>query len=80
LLHRYGAALDAVLAPAADDPSLLEPLPGAPEYLRAEALFAVTHEGSVTADDVLERRTHAALESPAGVAEAGAAVAPLLEL
>jgi len=78
LLHRYGAEVEAVLAPATAEPSLLEPLSGASMYLRAEALFAATHEGALTAGDVLERRTHAALEIPGGRDEAAAAVAPLL--
>jgi glycerol-3-phosphate dehydrogenase len=31
-------------------------LTGGPEYLRAEALYAVTHEGALHAEDVLRRR------------------------
>ena len=45
--------------PAADDPSLLEPLvPGRPD-LRAQELYARTHEWAVTDEDVLRRRTTA---------------------
>jgi len=48
-----------VLAPAADDPSLLEPLvPGRPD-LRAQALYAREREWAQTEDDVLRRRTTA---------------------
>jgi glycerol-3-phosphate dehydrogenase len=48
-----------VLAPAADDPSLLEPLrPDGPD-LAAQALYGATHEWAVSADDVLRRRTTA---------------------
>ena len=61
LLHLYGSLAEEMLAPAADDPSLLEPLhPHAPE-LRAEALYARTHEWACGADDVLRRRTTLAL-------------------
>jgi glycerol-3-phosphate dehydrogenase len=61
LLHLYGAHAPDVLAPAADDPSLLAPLaPGAPE-LAAQALYAATHEWARTAEDVLRRRTTLAL-------------------
>jgi glycerol-3-phosphate dehydrogenase len=59
LLHLYGSLAPEVLAPAADDPSLLEPLvPGRPD-LRAEALYARTHEWARTDEDVLRRRTTA---------------------
>jgi glycerol-3-phosphate dehydrogenase len=61
LLHLYGSLAPEVLAPAAEDPSLLEPVaPGAPE-LAAELLYAVTHEWARTAEDVLRRRTTLAL-------------------
>jgi glycerol-3-phosphate dehydrogenase len=57
LLHLYGSLAPEVLAPAADDPSLLEPLrPDGPD-LAAQALYARTHEWAVSADDVLRRRT-----------------------
>ncbi|MET0862794.1 MAG: glycerol-3-phosphate dehydrogenase/oxidase, partial [Nakamurella sp.] len=62
LLNRYGAEIHELLAPAADDPSLLEPIPGAPDYLRAEALYAVTHEGALHVEDVLARRTRISIE------------------
>ena len=57
LLHLYGSLAPEVLAPAADDPSLLEPLvPGRPD-LRAQEPYARTHEWAVTEEDVLRRRT-----------------------
>ncbi|MFZ2510102.1 MAG: glycerol-3-phosphate dehydrogenase [Gordonia sp. (in: high G+C Gram-positive bacteria)] len=62
LLNRYGSLLDEVLAPAVDDPSLLEPLAAAPQYLRAEAAYAASHEGALHLDDVMERRTRIAIE------------------
>ena len=44
LLHLYGSLAPEVLAPAADDPSLLEPLvPGRPD-LRAQELYARARE------------------------------------
>ena len=63
LLGRYGALLDEVLAPAEDDPSLLEPVPGAGEYLMAEVRYAATHEGALHLDDVLTRRTRISIET-----------------
>ena len=57
LLHLYGSLAPAVLAPAADDPSLLEPLvPGRPD-LMAQAVYARACEWARTDDDVLRRRT-----------------------
>jgi glycerol-3-phosphate dehydrogenase len=57
LLHLYGSLVVEVLAPAADDPSLLEPLvPGRPD-VRAQELYARTHEWALTEEDVLRRRT-----------------------
>jgi glycerol-3-phosphate dehydrogenase len=59
LLHLYGSLAPEVLAPAADEPSLLEPLvPGRPD-LRAQETYARAHEWAVTDDDVLRRRTTA---------------------
>jgi glycerol-3-phosphate dehydrogenase len=63
LLGRYGALLDEVLAPAAGDASLLDPVPGAGEYLMAEIRYAATHEGALHLDDVLTRRTRISIET-----------------
>ena len=65
LLDRYGAEIHELLAPAAGpdgDKSLLQPIPGAPDYLQAEALYAVTHEGALHVEDVLARRTRISIE------------------
>ncbi len=70
LLHLYGSLAPEVLAPAADDPSLLEPLrPDGPD-LAAQALYALTHEWALTAEDVLRRRTTAWLRGEDTAAEA----------
>jgi glycerol-3-phosphate dehydrogenase len=64
LLHLYGSLAPEVLAPAADDPSLLEPLvPGRPD-VRAQDRYGREHEWALTDADVLRRRTTAWL--PAG--------------
>ncbi len=62
LLGRYGSAIHEVLALAETDRSLLSPLPGAPDYLEVEALYAVTHEGALHVEDVLARRTRISIE------------------
>ena len=68
LLHLYGSLATEVLAPAAEDPSLLEPLsPDAPDLV-AQALYAATHEWALTPEDVLRRRTTAWLRGDDAVA------------
>lgn len=56
LLHRYGAEIADLLQTIDADPSLGAPLTAAPAYLRAEVRFAVTHEGALHLEDVLQRR------------------------
>ncbi|RJU02723.1 glycerol-3-phosphate dehydrogenase/oxidase [Arthrobacter frigidicola] len=63
LLQRYGTQADSVLELIKADPSLGEPLPGADDYLAAEAVFAVTHEGARHIEDILTRRTRISIES-----------------
>ena len=58
------------------------PLDHTAGYLPVEFRYAVTHEGALTLDDVLTRRTHVAIEDPdAGVGaaeEVAALLAPVL--
>ena len=69
LRHLYGSRAAGVVAPAADDPTLLDRLhPDGPDIV-AQARFAVTDEWATTADDVLRRRTTVALR---GLADADA--------
>ena len=63
LLDRYGSLVEEVFACAADDPSLLEPLEGAEEYLRVEIAYAASHEGALHLDDLLARRTRISIET-----------------
>jgi glycerol-3-phosphate dehydrogenase len=61
LTHLYGGRAGEVLAPALDDPALLERIhPDGPDVL-AQVAWAVRHEWAETADDVLRRRTTVAL-------------------
>jgi glycerol-3-phosphate dehydrogenase len=62
LLDRYGACIDDLLQLIAARPDLGEPLTGAGGYLRAEVVYACTHEGALHLDDVLARRTRTAIE------------------
>jgi glycerol-3-phosphate dehydrogenase len=63
LLTRYGSLIDEVLDLVAQDPKLGEPLGGAPDYLRAEVVYAASHEGARHLEDVLARRTRISIET-----------------
>lgn len=78
LLGRYGSAIHELLALAADDPTLLQPLPGAPDYLAVEAKYAATHEGALHIEDVLARRTRISIEYAHRGVESAPKVAEIL--
>jgi glycerol-3-phosphate dehydrogenase len=59
LLQLYGSLAVEVLAPAVEDPSLLEPIVAGRPDLRAQDLYARTHEWARTDEDVVRRRTTA---------------------
>ena len=63
LLGRYGGLVDEVLDLVAQRPELGRALPGAEDYLAAEIVYAVTHEGARHLDDVLARRTRISIET-----------------
>ncbi|WP_397334418.1 glycerol-3-phosphate dehydrogenase/oxidase [Nonomuraea sp. 3-1Str] len=82
LLGRYGSAVEDLIELIEADASLGEPLTGAADYLRAEAVYAVTHEGALHLEDVLVRRTRISIEERdrgIGVAsEVAELIAPVL--
>ena len=82
LLGRYGSLIDEVLDVAASDRTLSEPLAGAPDYLRAEVVYAASHEGARHLEDILARRTRISIETfdrgEAAAEEAARLVAPVL--
>ncbi|MFF3564607.1 glycerol-3-phosphate dehydrogenase/oxidase [Streptomyces sp. NPDC002574] len=63
LLNRYGSLTEEVLQLIKDDPSLGSPLANADDYLRAEVVYAASHEGARHLDDVLTRRTRISIET-----------------
>ncbi|MEU6624753.1 glycerol-3-phosphate dehydrogenase/oxidase [Streptomyces litmocidini] len=63
LLNRYGSLTEEVLDLVEADPSLGEPLAAAEDYLRAEIVYAASHEGARHLDDVLTRRTRISIET-----------------
>ncbi|HET6484416.1 MAG TPA: glycerol-3-phosphate dehydrogenase/oxidase [Actinoplanes sp.] len=71
LLGRYGNLVHEVLGLIAEDKSLGQPLTGADDYLRAEVVYAASHEGARHLEDVLTRRTRISIETfDRGVASA----------
>jgi glycerol-3-phosphate dehydrogenase len=63
LLNRYGTLTEEVLGLTRADPGLARPLVQGHPYLRAEVLYAVTHEDALHVEDVLMRRTRLFIES-----------------
>lgn len=82
LLRRYGTLIDDLLELIAERPDLGKALTGADDYLRAEVVYAATHEGARHLNDVLARRTRISIETwdrGLGVAdEAAQLLAPVL--
>ena len=63
LLRRYGSMTGEILDLVASEPGLGRPLAAADDYLRAEIVYAASHEGARHLDDVLSRRTHISIET-----------------
>jgi glycerol-3-phosphate dehydrogenase len=82
LLRRYGAMTQQVLDLIAERPELGEPLEGAQDHLKAEVVYAASHEGAMHLTDVLTRRTRISIEAwdrgVSAAAPAAALVAPVL--
>jgi glycerol-3-phosphate dehydrogenase len=78
LLHRHGDQVADVLALIREDPGLARPLAGAPDYLTAEVVHAVTAEGARHLDDVLTRRTRVSIETPHRGVDSAPEVAALM--
>jgi glycerol-3-phosphate dehydrogenase len=74
----YGADALAVLALVAQDNSLAARLLPDLPYIRAEALYVCREEMAFTLEDVLQRRTHIALEDRVRGTEIAAEVAHLI--
>jgi len=78
LLKRFGSLSEDVLVLGEEDASLLEPIPGADAYLKAEVVYAAREEGAMHLEDVLVRRTHINFEVQDRGAEAAPVVADLM--
>jgi glycerol-3-phosphate dehydrogenase len=71
LIDRYGTLAGEVLDLIRADPGLAQPLADGYPYLRAEVVYAVTHEDALHVEDVLMRRMRLFIES----ADSGTGVA-----
>jgi glycerol-3-phosphate dehydrogenase len=82
LLNRYGSMISEVLELIASDKKLAKPLSPTLPYLKAEIVYAASHEGAMSVDDVISRRTRLAFEAPhAGIDladEIATLIAPVL--
>ncbi|MGI8646407.1 MAG: glycerol-3-phosphate dehydrogenase/oxidase [Nocardioides sp.] len=81
LLERYGSLVDDLVELIGSRPELGLPLAGADDYLVAEIVYAVSHEGARHLDDVLTRRTRISIETfDRGVQAARPAAALMAEV
>jgi len=78
LAQRFGTYAADIEALIAAQPDLAQPLIDGLPYLRAEAMYAVTHEMAFTLDDVLSRRTRALLFNRTAAKNAARGVAELI--
>ncbi len=82
LLNRYGSLIEEILQIIQLNPELAERVTPDLPYLKAEILHAASHEGALSVEDVLLRRTRISFEagdSGASIASAVAAIiAPVL--
>lgn len=78
LLNRYGSTIDEIFEIIQRDKKLAQPLDPELPYLKAEIIYAVTHEGAQSVDDVISRRTRISFEASDGGESLASAVATLI--
>src|ERR1700722_8003348 len=78
LIDRYGTLAGEVLDLTRADPALARPLGEGFPYLRAEVVYAVTHEDALHVEDVLMRRMRLSIESADSGTEVAAEVALIM--
>ena len=74
LINRYGSLIEDLLEMIQANRMLAEPISRESEVLKAEILYAVTHEGARSVSDVLTRRTRLSFE----LKDHGLAIAPIV--
>lgn len=78
LLNRYGSLISEIFEIIESDKTLAQPLSPDLPYLKAEIIYAVSHEGALSVDDVLSRRTRIAFEAQDGGDSLASMVAALI--
>ncbi|MGB3414300.1 MAG: glycerol-3-phosphate dehydrogenase/oxidase [Microbacteriaceae bacterium] len=78
LINRYGSLVTEIFAMIEQNSALAGTLPSSQNYLYAEALYAVTHEGALHLEDVLTRRTRISVETADRGVDSAEAVAALI--
>jgi glycerol-3-phosphate dehydrogenase len=78
LLGRYGSLIGDITDLIDSDPTLAEPIEGGEYYLKAEAVYAATHEGALHLDDVMMNRTRLNHEVPDSGLAASKVIAELI--
>lgn len=78
LLNRYGSLISEVLDLITADKKLAKPLAEGLPYLKAEIVYAASHEGAMSVDDVISRRTRLAFEAPHAGIELAEDIATLI--
>jgi glycerol-3-phosphate dehydrogenase len=78
LLNRYGSLIEEILQIIQLNPELAERVTPDLPYLKAEILHAASHEGALSVEDVLLRRTRISFEAGDSGASIASAVAALI--
>jgi len=78
LLNRYGSLISEIFEIIEGDSNLAQLVSTDLPYLKAEIVYAATHEGAQSVDDVLSRRTRIAFEASDGGESIAQGVATLL--
>ena len=63
LLNRHGSLISEILELIEDQPKLAHKLDAALPYIKAEIVYAASHEGARSVDDVISRRTRLSFEA-----------------
>jgi glycerol-3-phosphate dehydrogenase len=78
LLDRYGSLIEEILEIISANPAMAQRLIPDLPYIKAEILHAVTHEGALSVEDVLLRRTRISFEDFYSGSEAAPEVAKII--
>ena len=63
LLNRHGSLISEILGIIQEQPKLAAKLDADLPYIKAEIIYAATHEGALSVDDVISRRTRLSFEA-----------------